>query len=46
MKANRHTKINMQIAQTPVVDKDLLREYMSTPRKRVFDSQIEDPLQS
>lgn len=45
-KTNRHTKINIQIAQTPLVDKDVLQDYLTTPKKRIFDNQIEDPLQS
>jgi hypothetical protein len=45
-KDNRHTKINMQIAQTPLADSDQLQELLSTPKKRVFDGQYEDQPQA
>lgn len=45
-KENRHTKINMQLAQTPLADKDQLHDLLSTPKKRIFDSQFEENPQS
>lgn len=40
-KTNRHTKINMQVAQIPQVDEAELMDFLSTPKKRSYDSQIE-----
>jgi hypothetical protein len=43
-KKNRHTKINMQLCDTPPVDGETVMEFLSTPKKRAFDSLIEDEL--
>jgi hypothetical protein len=39
-KRNRHTKINIQLAQTPLANADKLIDFLSMPKKRGFDSQV------
>jgi hypothetical protein len=43
-KKNRHTKINMQLCDTSPVEPEILMEFLSTPKKRAFDNQIEEEL--
>ena len=40
MKSTRHTKINIQLAQTPQVEEDKLMDYLATPAKRTFNDQV------
>ena len=39
-KRNRHTKINIQIAQIERIGEEEVIDFLTTPKKRTFDSQL------